>query len=95
MSANATAPPSRAIVSGEAPASTTFATGEEAPAMSTLLLCAEGIAKSFGGITALQNVSINIARGSIHGLIGPNGAGKTTFFNVLTGLYARDAGSIA
>ncbi len=66
----------------------------QASALSTPLLRAQGIAKSFGGITALQNVSINIARGSIYGLIGPNGAGKTTFFNVLTGLYERDAGSI-
>ena len=60
----------------------------------TSLLHATGIAKSFGGIVALQNVSISIARGAIYGLIGPNGAGKTTFFNVLTGLYSRDAGSI-
>ncbi len=59
------------------------------------LLHAEGIAKSFGGINALQGVSISIARGAIYGLIGPNGAGKTTFFNLLTGLYARDAGSIS
>ncbi len=63
-------------------------------AVSTPLLHAAGIAKSFGGITALQNVSISIARGAIYGLIGPNGAGKTTFFNVLTGLYERDGGSI-
>ena len=61
----------------------------------TPLLRAEGIAKSFGGIVALQNVSITIERGAIYGLIGPNGAGKTTFFNVLTGLYERDAGSIS
>ena len=64
------------------------------PAVSTPLLHAAGIVKSFGGITALQNVSISIARGTIYGLIGPNGAGKTTFFNVLTGLYERDGGSI-
>ena len=64
-------------------------------AVSTPLLQAAGIAKSFGGITALQNVSISIARGAIYGLIGPNGAGKTTFFNVLTGLYERDGGSIS
>ncbi len=65
-----------------------------APATSAPLLRANGIAKSFGGIIALQNVSISIARGAIYGLIGPNGAGKTTFFNVLTGLYERDAGRI-
>ena len=62
--------------------------------MNAPLLRAQGIAKSFGGIIALQNVSISIERGAIYGLIGPNGAGKTTFFNVLTGLYTRDAGSI-
>ena len=79
--------------SAAAPA-TTAIDGGEALATSAPLLRADGIAKSFGGITALQNVSISIARNSIYGLIGPNGAGKTTFFNVLTGLYERDAGSI-
>ena len=60
----------------------------------TLLLQASNIAKHFGGIRALKDVSLTINAGEIYGLIGPNGAGKTTFFNVITGLYARDGGDI-
>jgi branched-chain amino acid transport system ATP-binding protein len=58
------------------------------------LLQANNIAKHFGGIRALKNVSLTINAGEIYGLIGPNGAGKTTFFNVITGLYQRDGGDI-
>ncbi|MDD2884447.1 MAG: ABC transporter ATP-binding protein [Dechloromonas sp.] len=58
----------------------------------TALLEARGVAKHFGGVKALQAVSLTIRRGEVYGLIGPNGAGKTTFFNCMTGLYVPDGG---
>jgi branched-chain amino acid transport system ATP-binding protein len=59
------------------------------------LLVAHNLGKRFGGVQALSEISFTIRRGEIYGLIGPNGAGKTTFFNVLTGIYAPDAGSVS
>src|SRR5436305_2702916 len=59
----------------------------------TALLEVSDAAKRFGGLQALEGVSFTIAPREIYGLIGPNGAGKTTLFNLLTGVYAPNAGS--
>ncbi len=58
------------------------------------VLAADNIAKSFGGIRAVQGVDIAVADRTLHALIGPNGAGKTTAFNLLSGMFAPDAGKV-
>jgi branched-chain amino acid transport system ATP-binding protein len=60
----------------------------------TLVLKATDLSKSFGGLKAVQNVSVEAHSGQILSIIGPNGAGKTTFFNCLSGIYPVDAGSV-
>ncbi|MGI6605617.1 MAG: ABC transporter ATP-binding protein [Peptococcia bacterium] len=58
------------------------------------LLSIEKLTKSFGGLTAVSNVSMYLDKGELVGLIGPNGAGKTTLFNLLTGVYEPTSGNI-
>ncbi|MET0681716.1 MAG: branched-chain amino acid ABC transporter ATP-binding protein/permease [Casimicrobiaceae bacterium] len=58
------------------------------------LFTAQGLAKKFGGIHAVEEASIAVADRSLHALIGPNGAGKTTVFNLISGLYAPDRGRV-
>lgn len=58
------------------------------------LLVAHEISISFGGVTALDGVSVDVRAGEVLGVIGPNGAGKTTLFNVICGFVSPDAGEI-
>lgn len=62
--------------------------------MTDIVLSAEGLIKRFGGITATNNVTLNLRRGARHALIGPNGAGKTTLINLLTGVLEPTEGRI-
>ena len=61
----------------------------------TGVLTASGVAKSFGGVNALSDVSLVVDAGQIHSVIGPNGAGKTTLINIMSGFYRPDRGTLA
>jgi branched-chain amino acid transport system ATP-binding protein len=58
------------------------------------LLQVQGLAKRFGGLQAIDDLSFEVHSGTVHAVIGPNGAGKTTLLNLLTGIYTPDAGRI-
>ena len=59
-----------------------------------VILQAQGVVMQFGGLKALNNVDLQIERGTVHGLIGPNGSGKSTMMNVLTGIYRPTDGKV-
>lgn len=61
----------------------------------TTLISLNEVCKSFGGIVVANNISIDIKRGEILGLIGPNGAGKTSLFNLISGVFPVDSGTIS
>src|SRR5579883_1275817 len=63
-------------------------------ALTGAVLEVAGVSKHFGGIRAVSDASISVKAGEIHALIGPNGAGKTTLFNLVSGLYRPDRGTI-
>ncbi len=62
--------------------------------MDTPILSTDNLVKQFGGLIAVNGVTLSIKKGGIVGLIGPNGSGKTTLFNVLTGVYKPDSGRV-
>jgi branched-chain amino acid transport system ATP-binding protein len=62
--------------------------------MSEPVLRTENLTKRFGGLTAVDRLSLTLAGGRLHAIIGPNGAGKTTFFNLVSGLLAADSGRV-
>ncbi|MFA5521719.1 MAG: ABC transporter ATP-binding protein [Castellaniella sp.] len=62
--------------------------------MTSTLLQTEQLSKRFGGVSAVNDVSLTFQEGQVHVIIGPNGAGKTTFFHLLTGFYPASAGCI-
>ena len=59
-----------------------------------VILETHDLCKEFGGLVAVEEVSLQVRRGSLHSIIGPNGAGKTTFFNLLTGVLLPSRGSV-
>jgi branched-chain amino acid transport system permease protein len=63
-----------------------------APDTEGIVLETRGLTKCFGGLVAVDGLSMTVPRGQIRGLIGPNGSGKTTTVNVLSGLYRPDGG---
>ena len=61
---------------------------------SDVILTIKDVCKAFPGVQALDKVSINVRRGSVHGVVGENGAGKSTLMKILSGVYRKDAGTI-
>ena len=58
------------------------------------LLSINNVTKKFGGLTAVDDINLDLAEGEILGLIGPNGAGKTTLFNLISGTFKPDYGEV-
>ena len=83
-----------AVVSANADESKVWAPPTQAVHATGNLLEASGILMQFGGLKALNQVDLHVAKGAIHGLIGPNGSGKSTMMNVLTGIYQPTQGSV-
>ena len=59
-----------------------------------MILQSNDLVKSFGGVTAINHLSLEVEQGSVFGIIGPNGSGKTTFFNLITGIHRPNSGKV-
>lgn len=59
-----------------------------------MILQSHDLVKSFGGVTAINHLSLDVEKGTVFGIIGPNGSGKTTFFNLVTGMYPVTSGKV-
>ena len=59
-----------------------------------MILQSDDLVKSFGGVTAINHLSLTVEKGTVFGIIGPNGSGKTTFFNLITGIYHPNSGKV-
>jgi branched-chain amino acid transport system ATP-binding protein/branched-chain amino acid transport system permease protein len=71
-----------------------FLLHRDAPEPGAVILSAQGVGKKFGDFVAVNGVSLQVRHGRLQALIGPNGAGKTTLFNVLSGMYPPDGGTL-
>ena len=69
-------------------------TSRHAPADAAVLFRAAGLHKSFGGVRAVRDISLNVPLGTVFAVIGPNGAGKSTLLNLMSGIYQPDAGNM-
>jgi branched-chain amino acid transport system ATP-binding protein len=67
---------------------------EKMPTNTDTILEIKSLTKRFGGVTAVNDVSLSVKKGTVHGIIGPNGSGKTTLFNCVTGVYKAQTGSV-
>jgi branched-chain amino acid transport system ATP-binding protein len=102
MSLVATANGDAVIVARERPAEAVREPGSAAPAAESAriadgavpILALDGISLSFGGVTALDRIDLDVANGEIRAVIGPNGAGKSSLLNVVSGLYRPDRGVV-
>ena len=81
------------IVADEPKPLPAFLTQDRVASDAAILRCVD-VAKRFGGIVAVEAGQLSVAGRGVHALIGPNGAGKTTFFNLISGMFAPDGGSI-
>src|SRR4029077_4317221 len=84
----------RGVTAASPPSTAPAGNGRGASAGTAAILRTEGLSMRFGGLAALNNVSVTVPRGEIRAVIGPNGAGKSTFFNCLTGVLTPTSGRI-